>query len=450
MTYPGSSTPPDDDPVGPIVELFLEQYRRGQRPALSALVARHPELAAQIRERIPALVELEQLGHSAASIDPDSGRLGDDDQTGNENMSPDRLGDYRLLRRLRGGGMGVVYEAEHESLKSRVALKVMHPRFRADPKYLRRFQVEARLAAGLHHTNIVTVFDYGAQDGVCYYAMQFIQGQPLDRILADIRRLQDDDTNAETDGARAGIVTMPAAVGSAAVQGLRTGRFASTTESITIPPSTGDGPQADFARGCEEPESLGFAVKLTGPGARAGQRSHPADAPSDEPGRLDYSSSGATSLGGSGELRYYREIAQRRGPGGRCARIRPQSRRDASRHQAVKLASRRDGQRLGDRFRTCQARGDADASQSRELVGTLRYMAPERFRGTSDRRGDVYSLGATLYELLTLRPCFDETDHLRLIERIRDDAPPPPRQIDRKIPRNLETIVLKALSAWGR
>ena len=66
----------------------------------------------------------------------------------------------------------------------------------------------------------------------------------------------------------------------------------------------------------------------------------------------------------------------------------------------------------------------ADASQSRELVGTLRYMAPERFRGTSDRRGDVYSLGATLYELLTLRPCFDETDHLRLIERIRDDAPP--------------------------
>ena len=122
--------------------------------------------------------------------------------------------------RLRGGGMGVVYEAEHESLKSRVALKVMHPRFRADPKYLRRFQVEARLAAGLHHTNIVTVFDYGAQDGVCYYAMQFIQGQPLDRILADIRRLQDDDTNAEPDRARAGIVTMPAAVGSAAVAGI--------------------------------------------------------------------------------------------------------------------------------------------------------------------------------------------------------------------------------------
>ena len=88
--------------------------------------------------------------------------------------------------------MGVVYEAEHESLKSRVALKVMHPRFRADEKYLRRFHVEARSAAGLHHTNIVSVFDYGEQDGVCYYAMQYIEGQPLDRVLEDLRRLRAD------------------------------------------------------------------------------------------------------------------------------------------------------------------------------------------------------------------------------------------------------------------
>ena len=74
--------------------------------------------------------------------------------------------------------MGVVYEAEHESLKSRVALKVVHPRFRADPKYLRRFHAEARVAAGLHHTNIVSVFDFGDHDGVCYYAMQYIGASP--------------------------------------------------------------------------------------------------------------------------------------------------------------------------------------------------------------------------------------------------------------------------------
>ena len=87
-----------------------------------------------------------------------------------------------------------------------------------------------------------------------------------------------------------------------------------------------------------------------------------------------------------------------------------------------------------------------DLSQSRELVGTLRYMAPERFRGTSDRRGDIYSLGATLYELLALRPPFEDSDQIRLIERIRNERPVPPRQLGRSIPRDLETIVLKALA----
>ena len=79
-------------------------------------------------------------------------------------------------------------------------------------------------------------------------------------------------------------------------------------------------------------------------------------------------------------------------------------------------------------------------------MGTLRYMAPERFRGISDRSGDIYALGATLYELLTLRPAFDGTDQLRLIDRIVHEPPERPRQIDRHIPRDLETIVLKALA----
>ncbi len=194
----GGSTapPPDDDPLGPVVESFLDRFRRGERPALTDLIARHPDLAEPIRELIPALVELEQLGRSTGSLTPSPVHRTGTGESGHEGPLPERLGDYLILRRIGGGGMGVVYEAEHESLKSRVALKVMHPRFRADPKYLRRFHVEARLAAGLHHTNIVSVFDYGEQDGVCYYAMQFIQGQPLDAVLADIRRLRDEGTQA--------------------------------------------------------------------------------------------------------------------------------------------------------------------------------------------------------------------------------------------------------------
>ena len=73
-------------------------------------------------------------------------------------------------------------------------------------------------------------------------------------------------------------------------------------------------------------------------------------------------------------------------------------------------------------------------------------MAPERFRGVSDRRGDLYALGATLYELLTFRPAFEGKDQLELIHRIENDPPVPPRQLDRRIPRDLETIVLKALA----
>ena len=108
-----------------------------------------------------------------------------------------------LLRELGRGGMGIVYEAEHESLKSRMALKVMHPRFRADRTYLRRFQTEARSAVKLHHTNIVPVFDYGEQAGVCYYAMQCIEGVGLERVLDDVRRLRAEsrrDTGARTGG----------------------------------------------------------------------------------------------------------------------------------------------------------------------------------------------------------------------------------------------------------
>ena len=87
-----------------------------------------------------------------------------------------------------------------------------------------------------------------------------------------------------------------------------------------------------------------------------------------------------------------------------------------------------------------------DLSRSRDLVGTLRFMAPERFRGVTNPPGDVYSLGATLYELLTLKPAFPELDQARLIERITHQAPVSLRQHDRRIPRDLETLVQKALA----
>jgi WD40 repeat protein/Flp pilus assembly protein TadD len=80
-----------------------------------------------------------------------------------------------------------------------------------------------------------------------------------------------------------------------------------------------------------------------------------------------------------------------------------------------------------------------------DIVGTLRYMAPERFQGQADARGDIYSLGLTLYELLTFRPAFELSDRQSLICQILADDPPSPRMINAGIPRDLETIVLKAI-----
>src|SRR3954447_24792705 len=87
----------------------------------------------------------------------------------------ERLGDYRVLREVGHGGMGIVYEAEQESLGRRVALKVLAPWSRPGPEQILRFQREARSAAQLHHTNIVPIFGVGAHDGLHYYAMQFIR-----------------------------------------------------------------------------------------------------------------------------------------------------------------------------------------------------------------------------------------------------------------------------------
>src|SRR4029079_3412539 len=89
---------------------------------------------------------------------------------------------------------------------------------------------------------------------------------------------------------------------------------------------------------------------------------------------------------------------------------------------------------------------EANLTQSGDLVGTLRYMPPERFSGQSDARGDVYSLGVTLYELLTLEPAFPDTTPQHLIKLITEETPIRPRKINRDIPVDLETIVLKAMA----
>ena len=156
--------------------------------------------------------------------------------------------------------------------------------------------------------------------------------------------------------------------------------------------------------------------------------------------------SGSSSLGGQPESVYFREVARL---GAQVADALDYAHRQRVIHRDIKpsnlmLDSTR--QHLGQRLRAGQAVEGDDLSLSQDLVGTMRYMAPERFRGVTDPSGDVYSLGATLYELLCLKPAFAERDHARLIDQITHEAPAPLRQHDRRIPRDLETIVLKTLA----
>src|SRR5262249_24496908 len=150
-----------EDRVGELAEEFLERHRHGERPSIEEYAAAHRELAGAIRRLFPALLMMEELKPAQAE---GAGSLPDLRGT-----APDRLGDYRILREVGRGGMGIVYEAEQESLGRRVALKVLAPQGLRHPKHLLRFHREARAAARLHHTNIVPVFGVGESEGRHYY-----------------------------------------------------------------------------------------------------------------------------------------------------------------------------------------------------------------------------------------------------------------------------------------
>jgi hypothetical protein len=182
-------TTSDHGPVDRLAEEFLARHRRGERPAIAEYVERHPEWADEIREVFPVLVMMEQFKPTPEDLTGSD--LGE--PAGSVRTSR-RLGDYRILREVGRGGMGVVYEAVQESLGRHVALKVLPGHVRMDTSLLERFRLEARSAARLHHTNIVPVFDIGEYQGVYHYSMQFIRGQGLDVILRDLRGLRDRDS----------------------------------------------------------------------------------------------------------------------------------------------------------------------------------------------------------------------------------------------------------------
>ncbi len=180
MSGQGHNNDESRDPLDLLAEEFLAEVRKGVNVTPEGFAARHPDRGLELRDLCETLLMLEGCKRERETSATGGKRL----------VVPqiERLGDYRIVREVGRGGMGVVFEAVQESLNRRVALKVLPQASLLAGNQLERFRREAQTAAGLHHTNIVPVFDSGEADGLHFYAMQFIDGEGLDAVVKSMRK----------------------------------------------------------------------------------------------------------------------------------------------------------------------------------------------------------------------------------------------------------------------
>jgi serine/threonine protein kinase/WD40 repeat protein/tetratricopeptide (TPR) repeat protein len=360
---PNSALSPADPAFDLLVDGLIARMQAGEAVDWSAVTWEHPEHAGRLRslaEALEALGDLTGAGDSALS--------GVAPRTGEEDLVPGVLGDFRILREVGRGGMGVVYEAEQVSLNRRVALKVLPLAATMDPRQLERFRHEARAAGLLHHPHIVPVFGVGCERGVHYYAMQLIEGCSLATVI-DGRRGPGGGESNPAGAAVGGATTRPMA------------------ERGTVPMLRAEKP---FRRVAELVAQAADALEYAHAMGVVHRDVKPANLLLDTGGNVWVTDFGLARLG--------------EGPG---------------------------------------------LTVSGDLLGTLRYMSPEQAlarHGLVDHRTDVYSLGATLYELLTLRPAVDGASKHEILHRLAFEEPAAPRKLDRSIPTELETVTLKALA----
>ncbi|MBX9790137.1 MAG: protein kinase [Pirellulales bacterium] len=413
----------DDPRLVRAVREYQAALEQGAPPPRDEFVARYQEIAAELAECLDAL----ELVHVAAGgMRSQAKTVTTSPADSSEHQLP--LGDFRIVRELGRGGMGVVYEAVQLSLGRRVALKVLPLAAAFDAVHLERFKNEAHAAARLHHSNIVPVHAVGSERGLHYYAMQLIDGCSLATVIEQLRMAagkparceqatsvwrhrSSEATGAARDAAkRLGtddntLRYRPAAAGDALA--------ASSIDGDPPLPGTPPFPAAEI-------DTLGMVGPTTVLSAARGDT-----------------------------VRYQRTVV---GLIRQAALALAHAHQFGVVHRDIKpanlLLDARGNLWVTD-FGLAQLQTAGQLTQTGDMLGTLRYMSPEQAAGDRvllDHRTDIYSLGVTLYELLTLEPAFADSQRQVLLRKIIEDDPPAPRAHDAKIPRELETIVLKTIA----
>ena len=398
-----------------LADEFAARYRRGERPSLTEYADRYPALADDIRELFPALVGMEQVKEDRKEVGPPAGVL----------PPLEQLGDYRILREIGHGGMGVVYEAEQVSLGRHVALKVLPQHLLPEAKQRRRFEREAKAAAQLHHTNIVPVFGVGEHGGLSFYAMQFIQGLGLDEVIEELKRMQPGGGDSPVPAGNELRAARKEVSAAEVARSLVTGAFR------RVPEATVDKVPAAEEAGDPDPVSEPAAGRLSDTFKLSPSTGALSGSPGDSSGKVR-------------KWTYWHNVAR---IGVQVAGALEHAHQQGILHRDIKpsnLLLDTHGTVWVTDFGLAKVADQENLTEHGDILGTLRYLPPEAFEGRADRRADVYALGLTLYELLALRPAFDETDRNKVVKQVMNTEPPRLDRVNPAIPHDLVTVVHKA------
>lgn len=393
----------DDGRVLAAVKDYMRMLESGDAPPQDEFLQQHAEIADQLRPSLEGLA----LVHKAAEPSPGPPPAMPPMMTAPEDeLTAQPIGDFQIVGELGRGGMGVVYEAIQLSLGRHVALKVLPFASGLDEVRLQRFRNEAHAAAALHHTNIVPVYAVGSDRGVHYYAMQMIDGSTLAELVTNMRAANSSD-GRPFSGSQAEIATM----------------------------DTGG-------------ESRG---------AHPREKSQPRDENDTREERGlrktdDTIQRHSTVLGSSASNRqnYYRSVVRM---AHQAATAIEHAHQYGVIHRDIKPANLlldSAGKIWVTDFGLAQVQNEAsNLTRTGDPMGTLRYMSPEQAAGNRnelDHRTDIYALGITLYELLTLRPAIEGDGYRELLNQVVLHEPPAPRVVDPSLPVELDTIVRKAIA----